>query len=209
MNARLNSGKLGLCILAGIVLTGCPIQKRLPIPQQTFLLEVQRPQEEKPAALPVCLRISSCTPASPYAGTPFIYRTGPTVYEKDAYNAFLVSPDEQITEILNQWYLSSGLFSCPPKADTLRMEPHLNILHTDFRDKNKPAAVVQMNFRLTRTDKTCSCPIVLLNKTYSAEIPLLQTPAASDIVSGLSTALTSILQELERDVVQSIASTSL
>lgn len=204
MNSGLITGKLGLYILAGIVLSSCSIQKRPPIPQQTFLLDVQRPAEEIPAAVPVCLRISPCTAASPYAGTSFLYRTGPNAYEKDIYNAFLVSPDEQITEILSDWYSASGLFSCPPKAETLRMEPHLNILHVDFQNRNQPAAVVQMNFRLTRIDKTCSCPIVLLNQTYSAEITLSPNPAAADIASGLSNALTGILQKLEKDIMQSI-----
>jgi uncharacterized lipoprotein YmbA len=195
--------RIGLCLLWGVVLTGCGIQKRPPLQKQTFLLEVRHREASAGQSLAACLHIRHCRAASAFAGNQLVYRTGQVTYEQDYYNTFLVSPEDQIDEFLNQWFISSGLFACLPNAETLTLEPHLDILYTDFQEKTSPEAVVQFHIRVTRFDQSCSCPVVLLNKTYTANTPLSAKPAAGDIVNGLNAALTQILQELETDLVQS------
>ncbi|MCI0498128.1 MAG: YajG family lipoprotein [Planctomycetales bacterium] len=187
---------IGACFLAGTVLTGC----RKPLQKQTFLLEVRRPETAAVQSIAACLDIRPCQAASGFSGSQLIYRTSQVAYDQDYYHAFLVSPEDQITEHLTQWCHSSGLFACPPNAETVTLEPYLEALYADFQQKNSHAAVARFHVRLTRVDKSCSCPVVLLNKTYSAATPLSPGPDGAEVVNGLSAALTQILQELEHDL---------
>lgn len=186
------------------VFSGCGIEQRPSSDVRYFLLDVQRPGTEAAVKTGACLHIRPCRVAAPFSSRSLVYRTSTVLYEQDYYNLFLTHPDGQVTDALRGWFRQSSFANCVSADETApppyTLEPRVDVLCADFTDKENPAAVVQMHVLLTKFDKGCSCPKVVLEKTYSTETPLPVKPAAAQIVEGLSQSLSQILQQLENEL---------
>lgn len=180
---------------------GCGVQKRNPAEKKTFLLDVQRPADIPTVKPNACLRIRFCQVASPYSARSLIYRIDAVQVETDYYHLFLTSPDDHITELMNQWLRSGGFQDCVADKKTpnrYTLNPKITVLCADFRDRQNPVATVQMHLLLTQFDPSCSCPKIVLDKTLTARTPVPPTPTAAQVVEGLSVSLSKILEETEQ-----------
>jgi uncharacterized lipoprotein YmbA len=189
-----------MCI---VLLSGCNIKHRSPAEIHHFLLNVQRPEVETTRSTDACLQIRPCRMATAFADRSLVYRTGPVRYEQDYYNLFLTNPRDQITDILQLWFLRAGFSECIPgsASDTLRyiLDTQVDTFCADF-SAAKPVAVVQMAVTVTRYDKQTSQRTSVLEKVFIRRVLLPPDPAAADVVEGLSQALTQILQQLEGEI---------
>lgn len=187
-------------------ISGCASRPRSVSEKRTYLLQVTRADTPPQSQSDNCLHVRLCRTAAAFSGNQFVYRTGPYLYEKDYYNGFLSPPDDQITEIISKWIRDSEMFVCVQGTETITLEPHLDVLCVDFQDKQKPYVHVQMHFNATRMDKSCTCPVTVLDKDYAAKITLLQSvPSGNDIISAMSNAFQQILIQLEGDLANNSA----
>ena len=192
-----------ILLITVISVAGCGIEQRPSSDVKYFLLDVQRPGAEVSVKTAVCLHIRPCRMAAPFSSRSLVYRTGTVLYEQDYYNLFLTNPDDQVTDALRGWFRWAGFGECVSAEETglnqYTLEPRIDMLCADFTDKENPAAIVKMHVLLTKFDKDCSCPKILLDKTFSAETPLPVKPVAGQVVEGLSKSLSRVFQELENN----------
>lgn len=140
--------------------------------------------------------------ASPAAsGQMFLYRADRLRYESDFYNRFLVPPERLLTDALRKWLLQSrtGQVREPgaPLDAELIVQPRLNELYADYRDVEKPRAVLSVIVVLIRREPTGNRQI--FERTYQREVPMKNvSPAAA--VKGWSEAAAGIFAAVARDV---------
>lgn len=193
-----------LFIILTMSFAGCGIEQRSSSNVRYFLLDVQRPDTSVEAASGSCLHIRPCRVASQFAGRSLVYRTGTVLYEQDYYNLFLTNPDDQVADILRAWFRQSGLTDCvsmnEKQSKKYTLEPRIDILCADFTDKENAVAIVRMHVLVTTFDESCSCVKTILEKTYTAETPLLPKPTAAQVVEGLSQSLYQTIKQLENSL---------
>lgn len=191
-----------------LVTSGCEIHKRHPSDVKYFLLDVQRAKSAATVKKETCLRIRPCQMAASFAGRSLVYRTSTVLYEPDYYNLFLTNPDAQVTDAMRSWFRQAGFGECvsAETSDTVKytLEPRVEMFCADFTPKDNPTAVVQMHVLVTTLDKSCSCIKTVLDQTYTAQTLLPVKPAAAQVVEGLSTSLSKILQQMESDLVRAM-----
>jgi cholesterol transport system auxiliary component len=206
MKNRIQRSIIPACAVAAAVLIsgGCGAVKREPLEVSYFLMQPQFASQEPSAAEAACLIIRSVSAPPLYRESQLVYRTGDVEFDTDYYNRFMTSPPSQLTRAIHQWADALGWAICPEETAESRTEqyilrPMLETLYGDFRNKSKPAAVVEMQFTLTHTDPTCQCARVLLSKLYSERVDLeASSPAA--LVRAQGRAVENILQQLRADL---------
>jgi len=190
-----------LLMITIITIVGCGIERHPLDDVRYFLLDARRPEASTEAKSGSCLHIRPCRIASQFASRSLVYRTGTVMYEQDYYNLFLTNPDGQVTDILRAWFRLSGLSNCISTNDTqpkkYTIEPRIDVLCTDFTDKENPAAVVQLHVLVTTPGENGTSVETVLEKTYIAKTPLPSKPAAAQVVEGLSRSLSQTVQQLE------------
>lgn len=193
-----------LIIIVLSLTQGCALRQKVTAEKKTFLLNVRRPEIEAVAGVPECMKLKLCKTSMAYSGNQLVYRVGPFSYEKDSYNTFLSSPDDQITEIMSQWFRDAKLFECQAQARTITLEPFLDILCVDFQDREHPFVYVELHMYASTVDESCYCPVIILDKGYNTKVELPQTPYAGEVVEAMSTALTHIMDQIESDLVENL-----
>lgn len=192
------AGLLCFCLIVG----GCGPAKHPPIEKTAYLLAVPLPQST-PAARPThCIAIRTCDAAAAFASGSFVYRSGTIEYERDFYNRFLIPPADQITQTLSDWMRAIQWDVCVPGTspkDLYTIVPTLEAFYGDFRDRNKPAAVVKMQISLTFTDSTSKSVRTLLTRSYGATVPVPISPRAADLVGAFSEGIGQILSQFQQD----------
>lgn len=140
--------------------------------------------------------------ASPAAsGQMFLYRADRLRYESDFYNRFLAPPERLLTDALRKWLLQSrtGQVREPgaPLDAELIVQPRLNELYADYRDVEKPRAVMSVIVVLIRREPTGNRQI--FERTYRREVPMKNvSPAAA--VKGWSDGAAVVFAEVARDI---------
>lgn len=134
-----------------------------------------------------------------FANQPLVYRIGPNEYETDPYADFLVPPDESLTIPIRACLTHSGLFSSVVEPDSLIkpdevLQIQVTELYGDFRDANKPAAVLALRAVLTNVGGD-----VILQKEYSRHLAIPKNTAAA-VVAGWNQGLGEIMGELASDL---------
>lgn len=191
-----------------LIAAGCGIHERPSSEVKYFLLDVKRAESSETGKKDVCLRIRPCQMAASFAGRSLVYRTSTVLYEPDYYNLFLTNPDAQVTDAMRGWFRQAGFGECvsAETSDTVRytLEPRVEMFCADFTHTDNPASVMQMHVLVTTLDKSCSCIKTVLDQTYSAQTLLPVNPSAAQVVEGLSTSLSKILQQVESDLVSAM-----
>lgn len=192
----------GLAAIA--LLSGCGLQRQ-PAPAKTFYMLDVRPQTAVLGAGGVhCLRLRPVNVQTPFAGTALIYRTGEMTWEKDYYNHFLVTPDQQLGKLLEDLMRNAGITECVDQADNdgprLTLEPHIEALYADFRTAAAPEAYAKIRFVVTRYDRSCRCSSIQLDQAFEAAIPLPPKPSAEAVVQAMSKAIEDILNRFSRQL---------
>lgn len=153
------------------------------------------------------LKVRRANIAPTYASRELVYRTGPNMYKTDYYNVFLVSPQDMISEAVLEWFAGSGMFThVVPNSSALRpnyvLESSANRILGDFSAPGESKAVLEMQFFLLQ-DVLAQYKVVFCRE-YREEIALSdRTP--ENLVAGLEKALQSILEQLEKEMAQTLA----
>jgi cholesterol transport system auxiliary component len=132
-----------------------------------------------------------------------VYRMSETEFESDYYNLFLVDPGELITQETRKWLLQANLFDAvPPPGSRLRpaytLDGQVLEMYGDL-SRGPVAAVLSLQFFMTH--EPLGPTEVLLQKRYQRRVPLDERSPAG-LVRAYNDGLSSILQELERDLLE-------
>jgi cholesterol transport system auxiliary component len=141
--------------------------------------------------------------AQAYGRRNLVYRMGETEFESDYYNLFLVNPGELITQETRKWLLQANLFDAvPPRGGVLRpaytLHGQVLEMYGDF--SRGPGAAV-LSLQIFMTHEPLGPTEVLLQKRYQRRVPLDERSPAG-LVRAYNEGLSSILQELERDLLE-------
>jgi len=148
------------------------------------------------------LSVASLRISPRYADRSFVYRTSTAAYEADFYNQFLIAPESMISEELRKGLAASELFKyVVGPSNSLQpnyvLEGSINALYGDFRDPNRPVAVLEIEFFLYNQDPAAAG--VSLQKRYEKSVPLSEkSPEA--LVKGWDQALADIVAALVADL---------
>jgi hypothetical protein len=195
-------------VLGAFLLTGCLSKK--PLNKQSFAFTIPEATSHTTATDAPVLTLRQITVMPPFDSPSLTYRTGEFSYERDPYAVFLVSPAESLSEPIRALLRNTGKFSAVADPESslhgaLDLEISVTQLYGDFRDKEHPAANLEMRFILYRLPESRSkrfaksAPTVLLQKIYSRRIPLKSRTAVA-VVGGLNEALHQIVTEFAAEV---------
>ena len=185
------------CLSAGCVsLDGGYPEKRY------FVVELAENSPRSNSSGDQTLMVSGLRVSPRYADKSFVYRISDSGYEADFYNQFLTSPETMLGEEVRKGLAASPAFKYVVGASS-QLQPNyvlegsVNALYGDFRNLDKPAAVLEIEFFLHNEDS--HDPGIVLQKRYMKSVPINgRTPDA--LVKGWSQALQAILTDLNGDL---------
>jgi len=170
--------------------------------RQTFAFAAPEKLAPSNVATARVLGIRNLEIAAPFEGRPLVYRTGEHAYERDSYAAFLDAPAESLLVTIREWLRGNASFAAviepgsSLKPNTLA-EIEVTRLYGDFRQPQRPVAVLTMRFLLFDAPKALPGK-VLLEREYARSVALKSaTPAA--LMDGWNQALTQVLTEVISD----------
>lgn len=184
-------------LLAGWLLPGCVrLGQRAP-EKVSYVLSAEHPASSPQANIPGILQVTPLRISSRFASRSFVYRQGDSRYQTDFYNEFLVSPASLTQEEIVRWLSASGIFSAVssssgPLPPDYILQGQIIDLYGDFRSQ-QTSGVLEIAFLLLEHNT------ILLNRHYRSVIPLVNT-SADALVDSWNTALTRILENLEKDL---------
>jgi len=194
---------LCFCIAAAalFLFTGCLNLKTGYPAKNSFLLDAKR-TDKKGAEQSRVIQVKRFHISPRFKGKGFVYRFEKLKFESDFYNEFFISPDEMITEQVQQWLSESEIFTLvtarnsEPPPDCV-LEGRITELYGDFRNGGTPKAVMELKFLLLSANKS---PVqILFKKRYRADIPIKEKRSAL-LATGWNQALEKILNQLEHDL---------
>ena len=181
---------------------GCVSLERSYPEKRYFVVELGEKAPQSNSAGDQTLLVSGLRVSPRYADKSFVYRTSEAGYEADFYNQFLTAPDTMLSEELRKGLAASQTFkyvvgSSSQLQPNYVLEGSVNALYGDFRNFDKPAAVLEIEFFVHKEDS--SQPGIVLQKRYMKTVPLGgRSPDA--LVKGWGEALASILTDLNTDL---------
>jgi len=189
-------------LLLAIFVSGCVTLERTYPDKRYFVIEMGDTAKAPATQSDRVLLVSNLHISPRYAGTGFVYRTSATAYESDFYNQFLSAPGTMISEEIRKGLAAASGFRYligPASELTANyvLEGSVNALYGDFRDLNKPAAVLEIEFFL-RNENSAN-PGIALHKRYEKSIPIgHRSPDA--LAKGWDQALEAIVANLVADL---------
>jgi cholesterol transport system auxiliary component len=187
-------------VVLACALSGClsrPVLKR-----QTFAFTAPETMASSNVATARVLGIRNLEIAAPFEDRSLVYRTGEHAYERDPYAAFLDTPAENLLVTIREWLRADASFvSVIEPRSSLKPNTIAEIevarLYGDFRQPQRPVAVLSMRFRFFDAPKGLPGK-VLLEREYTRSIPLMSpTPAA--LMDGWNQALIQVLTQVISD----------
>ncbi|MDB6021117.1 MAG: uncharacterized protein JWQ04_974 [Pedosphaera sp.] len=188
-----------LLLMSGVIATllFCGCASRASWKKEAFAL-VAASGETGSAAHTNILSLHRVTVSPLFEGQPFVYRTGEDSFEHDPYAEFLVSPNRMLEQCMRTCLRNGHAF-----ADVLdpgsglksswAMEIAVSQLYGDFRQPDKPVAVLQVSFLLYSAEPA-ERGRVLWQDEFSRRLPIAhRTPAA--LVAGWNSGLQEIMGE--------------
>jgi len=192
---------LAIALMSVFLCGGCI--SRPPLQKETFNFSIPAACIQKSVTSDRSLRIRNLEIARAFEGRALIYRTGEFTYVRDPYAEFLESPADELTAAVREGLCKEGVFRSVVEAgnalkpDTL-VEISVSQLYGDFRQPQRPAAVMTMRFVFL--DAPNGFPgKELFQREYSRSIPLPQ-PSAAALMEGWNQALTEILTSVSSDL---------
>jgi hypothetical protein len=190
-----------LALLGLALLTGCLSRPAL----VTQYYALQHPPVATPSAASgsgtLALRAVEVSPL--FDCSSLVYRTSDAAYERDPYAELLVPPARGLAIPVRDWLRRSGLFKDIIEAGSLLhpdcwAEVYVSELYGDFRQPEKPAAVLSMRF-IFFGGGDASAQRVSFQKEYTRSIALRRN-TAGEVVAGWNQALAEILNNLASDL---------
>jgi cholesterol transport system auxiliary component len=191
----------------GTLCTGCNSGGQAGDQRRFYLLEVEREGPPRSVSLPGRLVVQPTRLSPGYDKKELVYRLSPSRYESDYYHQFVTDAGSQTAEQMRQWLRKSRSFSQVLVAGSVAdathiLESSITALYGDFRDKNQPQAVLDLQVFLIDV-RTRDLPVVF-HKEYAARAPLRENTAEA-LVQGYDQALREILTALENDLAAVVA----
>jgi uncharacterized lipoprotein YmbA len=188
-----------LMVLAFTLLACAPT--RPPIDTANWLVAPERTGSPRKMQSPLWLKMGAFSVAAPFDTKSLVYRLGDQKYEKDFYNAYIASPSNMFSNATRQWLDQSGIFRLTVAQGTsffpfYTLQATIDELYGDYR--NKPEAVVSVQFFLTVTNPNIPTPLITA-KRYTQRVALANNQPQT-LVLGQQQALAAILQQLEADL---------
>jgi cholesterol transport system auxiliary component len=189
-------------LLLFILAAGCVSLERSYPEKRYFVVELGENAQRPNPVGDYILLVSGMRISPRYADKSFVYRTSESGYESDFYNQFLTSPDTMLSEEVRKGLATSPVFKyvVGPSSQlqpNYILEGSVNALYGDFRNLDKPAAVLEIEFFLHNEDS--ANPGIVLQKRYVKTAPIsARSPEA--LVKGWSQGLGAILTELNSDL---------
>ena len=202
---------VALLILAPLLLGACVKMPKKPYPKRRFFaLDATREGAPGPKATAGRAEVGAVRISPRFAGSEMVYRTGELEYRSDYYNAFFRSPATHITEELREWMAASGAFSGVRQAGSAAtiqytIEPVVNSLYADFREKDKSQAVLEMQFYVASYSSGANR--TLLDTRYTEALPV-DSRQAETLATAWSAALGKILTAFEADLRKALSAES-
>jgi ABC-type uncharacterized transport system auxiliary subunit len=189
-------------MIVSMVLSGCG--SREAFNQRNFILEASRNRPPQKTSKDIVLDVQSFNADMTFSTKSLVYRKGPSEYETDFYNQFLISPNDMITEKTRSWLSESGLFKLVLEpgsyADaTHSLEGNIIALYGDFRDKSSPKATMKIRFFLVKL----SGKSVVFGETYKVESKVDDRTVES-LIEAFEDCLANILSDLEKDLLEKL-----
>ena len=187
-----------------LVLVGCSgiLPSGEPIDRNLFAFEAKRTGDPRTPTPGTILQIRSLIISPSYQGRELVYRMDEGKWESDYFNLFFMPPAILLTEAGAAWLGESGLFESVvgPSSyvrPTHMIEANIVALYGDFRAKEGPAAVIEIQaFMLVEGE---GAPRIGLQKRYAKRVKLSEQTVEA-LVEGWNRALTEILTEMEQDL---------
>jgi cholesterol transport system auxiliary component len=188
-------------LVSACVLSGC--LSRPALQRQTFAFTASEAVPTNILATARVLGIRNLRIAVPFEGRSLVYRTGDNAYVRDPYAEFLDTPAESLLVAIREWLRDNATFAAVVEpGSSLRpntlAEIEVTRLYGDFRQPQRPVAVLTMRFLFFDAPETLPGK-VLLERKYARYIPLKSaTPAA--LMDGWNEALTQVLTQVISDL---------
>jgi cholesterol transport system auxiliary component len=188
-----------LTVITFVLLACAPT--RPPIDTANWLVAPERAGAPRTMQSPLWLKMGSFSVTTPFDTKSLVYRLGDQQYEKDFYNAYIVSPSSMFSNATRQWLDQSGIFRLTVAQGTsffpfYTLQATIDELYGDYR--GKPEAVVSVQFFLTVTNPNLPTPLITA-KRYTQRVALANN-LPQTLVLGQQRALAEILQQLEADL---------
>lgn len=195
MRARL------LLTVALIALGGCGLS-RPPIEPASYYLSAVRDAAETDTPKQVAMRVRPLRVAPVYDRREFVYRIDGARVVSDFYNEFAESPDTMITAAVTEWLRGSRMFKAVleprvPIDTPYTLDGTIVALYGDFREPDRPAAVLGIHFYLVHTGGDGRA--ILFDRLLQERIDV-SAQTAQALVQGYNDALRRILVRLEREL---------
>lgn len=168
------------CGVACWLIIGCVSTKY--VERKQYLLDTPKnlAQQTTPVS-PSYLLVERVSALAPFDQLDFLYRIESGRYLIDYYNGFLVTPTEQLDSILRAYLKShincniNGTAELPVLQNRLQVK--LIELYADYRVRNKPCAVIALQFYLTTMvdGKT----VILADRVFRSNVALKEKNTAS------------------------------
>jgi ABC-type uncharacterized transport system auxiliary subunit len=194
----------GLLLAAILAAGGCAGSLKQPPAQRAYYLLEADPGPEcagRPT-LPAVLEVHGLSVSPGFDSRQFVYRLADNSWTTDYYHLFLTDPGGMLTPVVGGFLAKSRLFAtvAGPGLDLdsdYILEGSVTALYGDFREADKPQAVVEIQFFLL--DDRGEDNALILEKTYRQAAPL---PAKSPegLARGFDEALRLCLCNLVLDM---------
>lgn len=181
--------------------SGCVKLKKDYPAKRYYSLEVEREGEGQAALRGASLTIRDFQ-KSVVGNREFLYQMGPSRYETDFYNEFIVDPEALITDQTERWLTDANLFEHVIEQSSLARATHvlegaITKLEADLSEPGAPAAVIELQFFLI--DNTSPKTSVILHESYRSDFPSASCEP-DDLVAAWEQGLAAILKQMENDI---------
>ena len=188
--------------LLAMLASGCVTLERSYPEKRFYVLEVRAPAPAGGAVQDAILQVSTLRISPRYQDRSFVYRISDSGFEADFYNQFIAPPAGLISEEIRKSLIGAELFkyvisASNSQAPSYVLEGAVNGIYGDFRNRNAPAAVIDLEFFLT-SDLPAK-PGIVLQKRYVKTVPVSsRSPEA--LVKSWDLALEEIVTALIADL---------
>jgi uncharacterized lipoprotein YmbA len=189
---------VGLCSLAG-----CGSLSK-PYPDKTLhaIRVGDPPSSASSPASRMALRVDHVHIADPYNATTFVYRIGESTYKSDYYNGFIAPPGRLLTGEISTFLAKAGLFSTIVSGDStadyqLSLESNVTSMYGDYREGEKPQAVVIVRFFVIDHGKGRFN--VIFDRSYSQTTPI-EGKGIDGLMKAYDSSWTNLLTQLAGDL---------
>jgi len=172
---------------AMVLLPGCFSLERNIGEKKLYSLEATTFPEVTSTSSPLpTLLVKEFDSAPLYSSNSFVYRRDEFQFKTDYYNEFIISPQRMITAAVKQALFDTRRFSAPLAGQPAdhRLQGSVVRLYGDFRQENRPLAVMEISLTLDAMEK----------KIFSKEMEInTRTPGA--LIAGWNILLEEIIRE--------------